>query len=140
MLFNSVQYWAFFAAVMIILAFCRPTLTRLIIVVASYIFYSFWDPRFTLLLFASTISNYLFGIAINDASHARRKPILIASVALNLGVLGFFKYFDFFAGSLSALLGIPSDQWILHVLLPVGVSFFTFEGIAYCIEIGRAHV
>lgn len=140
MLFNSFEYWIFFAIVVVVLAFLRPPAKRLVIVVASYIFYSFWDPRLCTLLLASTVANYYLGILIEDASESRKKAFVTGAVILNLGVLGFFKYFDFFANSLTALLGLAGHPWALDILLPVGISFFTFEGIAYCCDVYRKHV
>ena len=108
---------------------------------ASYGFYAFWDWRFCLLLFGSSLGNWLFGRAIfrsNDA--AQRKRLVGAAVALNLAVLGCFKYFNFFLGSLNALLeslGAARDIPYLGIILPVGISFFTFHGISYVVDIYR---
>jgi alginate O-acetyltransferase complex protein AlgI len=140
MLFNTFEYWIFFTAVVVLLALCRPAASRLIIVVASYVFYSFWDPRLCILLLASTVANYFLGIAIEDAPESRRKRFVTLAVVMNLVVLGFFKYFDFFANSLTELLGLQGHPWALSIVLPVGISFFTFEGIAYCCDVYRKDV
>ncbi|MGF6240995.1 alginate O-acetyltransferase complex protein AlgI [Paraburkholderia sp. GAS38] len=140
MLFNSFEYWIFFAVVVVLLAFFKPNARRIIVVGASYIFYSFWDPRLCILLFASTLANFYLGIAIDDAAESRRKALVTCAIVLNLAVLGFFKYFDFFADSLSTLLGLQGHPWALSIVLPVGISFFTFEGIAYCCDVYRKDV
>ncbi|SAK76449.1 Peptidoglycan O-acetyltransferase [Caballeronia temeraria] len=140
MLFNTFEYWIFFAVVVVILAFLQPSAKRLVIVVASYIFYSFWDPRLCALLLASTAANYYLGLLIEGAPESRKKAFVTGAVVFNLVVLGFFKYFDFFANSLTALLGISGHPWALDIILPVGISFFTFEGIAYCCDVYRKHV
>jgi alginate O-acetyltransferase complex protein AlgI len=140
MLFNSFEYWIFFAIVIVVLAFLKPASKRMVIVVASYIFYSFWDPRLCALLLGSTLTNYYLGIFLDDALESRKKAWVTGAVIFNLVVLGFFKYFDFFTNSLTDLLGLSGHPWAVDIILPVGISFFTFEGIAYCCDVYRKHV
>jgi alginate O-acetyltransferase complex protein AlgI len=108
---------------------------------ASYLFYGVWDWRFCALLFASSAGNWLFGRLIFAEQDARRrKSLLVVALGLNLGVLAFFKYFNFFIGSMNELLlalGAGRDLPFLSILLPVGISFFTFHGISYLVDLYR---
>jgi alginate O-acetyltransferase complex protein AlgI len=140
MLFNSFEYWILFIVVLVVLATLKPGARRLTIVVSSYVFYSFWDPRLCILLFASTVGNFYLGQMIEDAAEHRRKHWVTIAIAMNLIILAFFKYYDFFANSLSDLLGVQGHPWGLSIVLPVGISFFTFEGIAYCCDVYRKDV
>jgi alginate O-acetyltransferase complex protein AlgI len=140
MQFNSFEYWIFFALVCFALAACKPSASRIIIVLASYVFYSFWDPRFSILLLGSTIGNYYLGIAIENSTLSRRKSFVTLAIVLNLAVLGFFKYFNFFVESFAELFHLDGNSFALNILLPVGISFFTFEGIAYCVDVYRKDI
>jgi D-alanyl-lipoteichoic acid acyltransferase DltB (MBOAT superfamily) len=117
---------------------------NLLLIAASYVFYGWWDPRFLLLLFASSFSDYWLGILIDRSDDPRvRKRTLILSLVFNLGILGFFKYFNFFIGSMAealAALGFQPNLPTLRVILPIGVSFYTFQSISYTIEIYRRHM
>jgi alginate O-acetyltransferase complex protein AlgI len=109
--------------------------------VVSYFFYGYWDYRFLALIFASTCWDFATGIWLSKADDAARRRTLIAlSVAVNLGILGFFKYYNFFVHSaVTALaeLGIRVSEPTLSVVLPVGVSFFTFQSMSYTIDVYR---
>lgn len=137
MMFDSVQYWVFFGVCLALYWMLRDRPAKQLLVLASYVFYAAWDARFVLLLLGSTAANYLFGRLIEDAADGRRKRWVTLAIAFNLSLLGFFKYCDFFIGSFAHLLGVAPDQWLLHVILPVGISFFTFEGIAYSVDVYR---
>jgi alginate O-acetyltransferase complex protein AlgI len=108
---------------------------------ASYVFYGFWDWRFCFLLFASSTVNWAFGWLVhNSEDPIRRKRIVSVAVALNLAVLALFKYFDFFIESLNGALEalhVGRDIPFLSILLPIGISFFTFHGISYVVDIYR---
>jgi D-alanyl-lipoteichoic acid acyltransferase DltB (MBOAT superfamily) len=112
-----------------------------LILAASLFFYGWWDPRFLLLLFFNAGIDYIAALRIADTDNvSRRKLWLIISLASNLGVLGFFKYFNFFADSfysISDSLGLESDPILLHIILPVGISFFTFQALSYTIDVYR---
>ncbi|MEW6342887.1 MAG: MBOAT family O-acyltransferase [Pseudomonadota bacterium] len=140
MQFNSFEYWIFFAIVCCVLVASKPNTRRIAIVISSYVFYSCWDPRFSILLAASTVANYALGICIEDAAEHKRKAFVSLAVVLNLVVLGFFKYFNFFVGSFAEALHLSDQSLSLHIILPVGISFFTFEGIAYCVDIYRKDI
>src|SRR5437879_11186310 len=94
-----------------------------------------WDPRFIVLILTSTVVDYYLGILLETAIGRRRKLLLIVSLVVNLGILGFFKYYDFFAGSLASLFRIPQSSVVLQIVLPVGVSFYTFASLSYTFDV-----
>ncbi len=112
-----------------------------LLLVASYIFYGWWDWRFLGLIAFSTLVDYLAGLALgsSESQHLRRL-CLLASLSVNLGTLAFFKYFHFFADSAAVLLGAigwQADPVSLQVILPVGISFYTFQSMSYTIDVYR---
>ncbi len=144
MLFNSYEFVLFFFVALAV-HWTLPARARVyFILVASYFFYGNWDYRFLALLFISTVNDYVAGIGIHDAATPLRKRLfLLLSLSVNLGILGFFKYYNFFAASLHALLarlGVEVELWTLHVVLPVGISFYTFQSMAYAIDVYRKHL
>src|SRR5438046_8889620 len=90
-----------------------------------------WHPRVIVLILTSTGVDYFLGIWLEGTSGPRKKVLLAISLVVNLGFLGFFKYYDFFAGSLAVLLHIPKSSIVLQVVLPVGISFSTFACLSY---------
>ena len=140
MLFDTLQYWFFFAIVVLLLAAAKPTPGKWLIVIASYVFYAFWDWRFAFLLGGSTLANWLFGLWIDRDDATVRKRAMVVAIVFNLCLLGFFKYFNFFADTLAALLNLSPDSVTLRIVLPVGISFFTFEGIAYAVDVYRRDI
>src|SRR5205809_8128006 len=106
MLFNSFQYWIFFFIVAVLFYSMLFRFGKVLLLLASYIFYMWWDPRFIVLILTSTIADYYLGIFVETATGRRKKLLLIVRLVVNEGVLGFFKYYDFFAGSLHALLRV----------------------------------
>jgi D-alanyl-lipoteichoic acid acyltransferase DltB (MBOAT superfamily) len=114
---------------------------RPFIIIASYVFYSAWDWRFVFLLAASTVWNQLFAQAIHRRSDRHTRKLLVAAaVAGNVALLGYFKYFDFFVTStnnLFAFVGIDVPLEARSIILPVGISFFTFMGISYVVDVYR---
>lgn len=137
MLFDSFIYWIFFGAVVLTLSALRPTQGKWLLVIASYVFYACWDVRFVVLLGVSTLANWVFGLWIERSAGNAAKHALAAAIVFNLGTLAFFKYFNFFSASLAALLHLDPHGFMLHIILPVGISFFTFEGIAYAVDVYR---
>jgi D-alanyl-lipoteichoic acid acyltransferase DltB (MBOAT superfamily) len=135
MLFNGFQYWIFFLIVVVLFYSVRFRLGKLMLLCASYIFYMWWDPRFIVLILTSTVVDYFLGIWLEAASGRRKKLLLVLSLIVNLGILGFFKYYDFFAGSLAALLRVPQSSVVLQIILPVGVSFYTFASLSYTFDV-----
>lgn len=119
----------------------RRTAHQLFLLLASYVFYGAWDWRFLGLIVFSTALDYSVGLAIQRSSRKSvRRWLLTASLVGNLGVLGLFKYYDFFAVNLSQLLaslGVPVSIPLLRLILPVGISFYTFQTLSYTIDIYR---
>ena len=143
MLFNSFIFGGFFLLTYALyLALRRATRAQnLLLLVASYVFYGYWDWRFLGLLAISTLVDFTVGRSLHGTGDTRRRRILLTvSVCTNLGILGFFKYYDFFADSLAALMrlaGMTPDPFTLGILLPVGISFYTFQTMSYTIDIYR---
>jgi D-alanyl-lipoteichoic acid acyltransferase DltB (MBOAT superfamily) len=145
-LFNSTIFIAFFATVYPLYLLLRRHLKaqNLLLLVASYVFYGAWDWRFLFLLALSTLIDYYAALRIHDSDDAgQRKRFLIVSMVSNLTLLGFFKYFNFFQESLVRLLNVVGMQpdWVtLNVILPVGISFYTFQSMSYAIDVYRRHL
>jgi alginate O-acetyltransferase complex protein AlgI len=143
MLFNSLHYLWFLPTVFALYwgVFRGMRAQNILLIMASYVFYAWWDPRFLILLFASSFSDYWLGLWIDRAHDERvRKRTLILSLVFNLGILGYFKYFNFFIESMATALeavGFSPNLPTLRIILPVGVSFYTFQSISYTIEIYR---
>ncbi|MCW5900739.1 MAG: MBOAT family protein [Flavobacteriales bacterium] len=144
MLFNSfaflvflpvvfVAYWWLFAG--------RVRARNLFLLGASWFFYGWWDWRFLGLIIVSSLADFLIGPAIHRSGDPRhRRWLLVLSIAINLGILGFFKYFNFFIGGFAALLetiGLQAHLPVLRIVLPVGISFYTFQTLSYTIDIHR---
>lgn len=137
MLFDTLQFWVFFGFCIVLLAMLRDRPSKIALVALSYVFYGFWDWRFCLLLAASTLANYAFGRLIGARDGRARTRALALAVTFNLCVLGFFKYCNFFIGSFATVFGADANGMLLNIVLPVGISFFTFEGIAYATDVYR---
>lgn len=146
MLFNSAVFLKFFAGFLLLYWLARNDLRarNILIVLASYLFYGWWDYRFLGLIVFSSVLDYGLGLAIARQSNPRpRKLWLTLSIVANLGILGFFKYFGFFINSLAALLqrlDIPFHTSTLSIILPVGISFYTFQTMSYTIDVYRGAV
>ena len=176
MLFNSFEYLIFLPIVFLLYWFvfdyalskCKHKLwlQNLFLVVASYIFYGWWDWRFLILIAITSFCSWGSGLLIGRRSpeatkregdeakekntpytlHLTQRPKfwprfwLISNIILNLGILGVYKYYDFFAREFAALLGIESDFLLLHLILPVGISFYTFQALSYSIDVYRGHI
>ncbi|MET0533089.1 MAG: hypothetical protein ABW171_02600, partial [Steroidobacter sp.] len=141
MIFNSFIFWAFFAVVLLLYWRLPLRGQNQLLLVASYIFYGYWDWRYLFLLAASTIVDYYIGYYLEriEDEH-KRKQLITVSVVMNLTFLGFFKYFGFFVDSFAQLLqalGFEPNLPVLHIVLPVGLSFYTFQSMAYTIDIYR---
>jgi D-alanyl-lipoteichoic acid acyltransferase DltB (MBOAT superfamily) len=143
-LFNSLQFAVFFAVVLGLYAVLSHRNQNRLLLVASYIFYGAWDYRFLLLLIFSTLVDFSVSVALAQEREPRwRKRWLFLSIAFNLGILGFFKYFNFFATSfvdLAAVFGLSVSPVMLNVVLPVGISFYTFQSMSYTIDVYRGKV
>src|SRR5215831_13172101 len=130
MVFNSLTFLVFLSVVLLLYYRLGHRAQNWMLVGASYLFYGWWDYRFVGLLLFTTVFDYCCALWIQDESRqGRRKLLLASSMTVNLGVLCVFKYFNFFAGSLEhafSTLGIRLSFPTLHVVLPVGISFYTF--------------
>ncbi|MDB5360500.1 MAG: rane bound O-acyl transferase family protein [Rhodospirillales bacterium] len=145
MLFIEPRFFVFFAIVFALYwSLRRNDHRKIVLLVASYIFYGAWDPRFTLLLAFSTLFDFGAGLAMADARDQRRRHLIIAiSVTVNLALLFTFKYFNFFADSFVGLLhtaGIEANPATVRLILPVGISFYTFQSLSYTLDIYRGHL
>ena len=151
MLFNSFEFAIFLPIVFLLYWFvfdyalskCKHQLLlqNLFIVVVSYIFYGWWDWLFLILIAITTVLSFLSGIGIEKAPTQRsKKAVMIANIVVNLGILGVYKYYDFFAREFAQLFGIESDFLLLHLILPVGISFYTFQALSYSIDVYRKQI
>ena len=144
MVFNSLHFVWFFLVVSALYRLLPHRGQNWLLLVASYYFYAAWDYRFLGLLVASTLVDYTCGLALG-ATHEprRRRAVMWLSIGFNLTLLGFFKYFNFFADNLqsfSPALGWQLDFVTLRVLLPVGISFYTFVTMSYVIDVYRREI
>jgi len=139
--FASTQYLLFISAVFFLYWHLPRKDQNVFLLAASYLFYACWDRRFLGLILLVTLVDYLCGARIYRAvSPARKKQWLLLSLAVNLGILGFFKYFNFFAETLVALAraaGWPASFSTLNLLLPIGISFYLFRSMSYSLDIYR---
>ncbi len=150
MLFPTIDFAIFFVAVLVIYWALRPWALawRLFLIAASYFFYGYWDARFCLLLLASTAANWVFGRLVYGSLAAGEKTrttrlVLGGAIAANLGLLAWFKYYGFFATEVhNGLGGVGLDLPLplLQITLPIGISFFTFQGISYVIDLARGDI
>jgi len=154
MLFNSFSFWLFFAATFAVYCVLSHRWQNRFLLAASYFFYAWWDRvypwwdcrhyRFAFLMFCTSALDYFVGgrIAASQGPTARRRWLILSLVS-NLGVLGFFKYCNFFADNAYAALqalGLNVPHWQLQIILPVSISFYTFQSMAYTIDIYRGRL
>ncbi|MCW0234917.1 MAG: MBOAT family protein [Ferrovibrio sp.] len=138
MLFNSLTFLAFATVYFPVHFAVRGNIRIAWAMVASYFFYGWWDWRFLPLIMLSTAINYAAGLLIGNARPQWRKTIVCIAVTCNLGILALFKYFDFFIASLQiafASIGLLVSPGLLNLVLPIGISFYTFHGISYVIDV-----
>ena len=142
MLFNSLEFLVFLPTVFLLywFVFRGRRWQNLLVVAASYVFYGWWDWRFLLLIALTSLCSFGSGILLEHYEGQRRRQQVIsaANIVLNLGILGVFKYFNFFVENLDALLstmGYHLDWVTLNVVLPVGISFYTFQALSYSIDV-----
>lgn len=142
MLFNSIDFAVFLPVVFTLYWFVLDRglkVRNLLIVVASYLFYGWWDWRFLFLIALSTVIDYSIGLALGSEERpGKRKLLLWASLLANLGILGFFKYYNFFLDnfiSAFSFFGSELNVRMLDIILPVGISFYTFQTLSYTIDV-----
>ncbi|QDU38792.1 Peptidoglycan O-acetyltransferase [Maioricimonas rarisocia] len=141
MLFNSFAFWTFYVVLFVVYHKLRHRGQNVLLLAGSYFFYGCWDWRFLGLILLSTVIDYSVALGIGSSNSPwRRRLLLSISIAANLGILGFFKYYGFFAGELERLLtslGAPALLPTLDIVLPVGISFYTFQTMSYTIDVYR---
>ncbi len=141
MLFNSWTFWLFFSIVLPLYWLLPHRAQNIFLITASYVFYGWWDSRFLLLIAFSTLMDFTLGNLVAAAPMgAKRDRYVKVSVAVNLLLLGIFKYYNFFAtqfGQLLQSLGMNVSPPVLNVILPVGISFYTFQSMSYVLDIAR---
>lgn len=147
MLFNSITYFFFF---ILVFALYWSVLRKnfrwqnLFLLGASYCFYGWWDVRFLILIFISSSVDFFLGRAIfNQPVKKKKLHLLWLCMLINLGMLGFFKYYNFFVDSFASLIanfGLQPSLKTLHIILPIGISFYTFQSLSYSIDIYRGKI
>ncbi|MCE5309767.1 MAG: MBOAT family protein [Acidobacteriales bacterium] len=137
MLFNTAQFFLFLAVVLVLFYTFPHRWRRVLLLAASYWFYMSWNAKFLLLLLTLTAIDYTAGLWIARSEGRRRKLLLILSLASNLGFLGVFKYYNFLADNLVALLGMAPHSLFLDIVLPLGISFHTFQSMSYVVDVYR---
>lgn len=155
MLFNSIEYLFFLPIVFLIywvIGYARINdslklrLQNLFVVFASYVFYGWWDWRFLLLIAFTSFCSYASGLLIIRGNQKNYKKNISAkfwlwlNIAINLGILAIFKYYDFFVSEFGALFGISTESLLLRIILPVGISFYTFQALSYSIDVYRGNI
>lgn len=147
MLFTSFEFLIFFCVFFLIywfLSFRKAQLQNYIILIAGYVFYAWWDWRFLFLITFSAMLDYVIGIQIEkQKTRLHKKWLMLSSIIVNIGILVCFKYFNFFADSfISAFLsvGIHINPITLKLILPIGISFYTFKTVSYIIDVYRGHI
>src|SRR5690606_11669757 len=142
MLFNSLDFAIFLPIVFMLYWFLTNKnlkLQNLLIVAASYLFYGWWDWRFLLLIVFSSLVDYLIGLGLlGQENQTKRKILLWTSILVNLGFLGFFKYYNFFLDNFIdafSFFGAEINGNTLNIILPVGISFYTFQTFSYTIDV-----
>lgn len=150
MLFNSIEF-AFFLPIVFLIywaigyAHIKDTLKlrlqNAFVVIASYVFYGWWDWRFLLLIAFTSFCSWGSGLLIGKATtQTKSKAWMIANVVLNLSILAIFKYYDFFTSEFCQLFGISPDGLLIKIILPVGISFYTFQALSYSIDVYRKKI
>ena len=145
MLFNSVNFIIFFPIFFLLYWFIAKNRQQqnIALMLGSYFFYGFWDIRFCGLLLFSTLLDYFLALKIANSKGKEGKIWLWSSIGINVGFLGIFKYYNFFASSFVTLLahfGLQSNAWLINIVLPVGISFYTFHGLSYIIDVYKARI
>jgi alginate O-acetyltransferase complex protein AlgI len=138
MLFNTAQFFAFFTVVVALFYALPRGARKYLLLIASYFFYGSWNVAFVPLLLSITAIDFAAALWMERVTApARRKAFLILSLAANLGFLGFFKYYNFLAETLAPALGLEPRAFALSIVLPIGISFHTFQSMSYVIDVYR---
>lgn len=139
MLFTSMTFLIFFIIVLALYWLLPKREQNIMLLAASYFFYGYWDWRFLSLILTTTVVCYICGLLMNkEVKPSRRKAVLIFGIAANLSILGFFKYYNFFIENFNGILtsiGFAPSTPLLNIILPVGISFYTFQALSYVIDV-----
>ena len=140
MLFSGVPFLFYFLPIVLLLYFVVPKkLKNTVLLLSSLFFYGWGEPKFLIFMLISIIQGYVFGLLIEKYNGMKRsKVFLVASVFISLGILGYYKYADFFIENFNALTGASIP--LLRIALPIGISFYTFQIISYVIDVYRKDV
>ena len=141
MSFTTPAFLVLFAVTCLLYFNLRREGQNVVVLAAGLVFYGWWDWRFLFLIFATTGADYVCAILIHESTSERRRAVfLTVALLINLGTLGLFKYLDFFVQSASDLIryfGGSPNLVLLHVVLPLGISFYTFHALSYAIDVYR---
>lgn len=143
MLFNSVEFLIFLPIVFAVywITASKRNLQNILIVASSYFFYGWWDWKFLILIAFTTLCSWVSGLLIQDAKSERAaQGVLITNILLNIGILAAFKYYDFFVAEFANLFHIEGEKLLLNLILPVGISFYTFQALSYSIDVYRRNI
>lgn len=148
MLFNSIDFLLFFPIVLIVYFLVPIKIRKYILLIASYYFYMCWNPKYVVLIMISTISTWFFAILIERVKEGGKKLshskiILIVAISVNLSLLGFFKYYSFVFNTFSSIIShfnISIKASSFDIILPVGISFYTFQALSYVIDVYRGDI
>jgi alginate O-acetyltransferase complex protein AlgI len=144
MIFNSLDFLLFFPTVYVLYLFSSHKIQNILLLFASYFFYGYWKIEFLSLIVLSTIIDYACSLSIESSTDERRRKVFLwISLIFNLGLLGYFKYYNFFvSNAVSALqaLGFNANFETLKIILPLGISFYTFQTMSYTIDVYRKQI
>lgn len=147
MLFNSIEFILFLPVVFFLYWFLshKRNMQNFLVVIASYLFYGWWDWRFLILIVITSFCSFISGVLLHvyENNVSRRRVVSATNIILNLGILGLFKYFNFFTDNLQLLfesIGYQLDFITIDVILPVGISFYTFQALSYTIDVYRKRI
>lgn len=143
LLFSELRFWGFFLAVFGLYLVLRHRAQNGMLLIASYVFYAAWDWRFLGLMIFSTMVSYWAALRMEGATEPQRRRLLWITLTVCLGILAVFKYFGFFSESMATLLtafGVTAEPLFLDIILPVGISFYTFQTLSYTIDVYRREI
>ena len=138
--FQSYEFWIFFALTAILFRATTGRLRWIVLLLASYYFYARWNGWYVLFLWILTVSDYAIAIVLERVATPARKLALSLGVAANLAFLGTFKYADFASGTVAALVGMHENPWLMNLIVPIGISFHTFQSISYLVDVYRGKI